>query len=108
MCTSSKRLEQYSGASEIATGTHDGASHAILVERTATMTFARGDRKPCSYSGCDGTMQFSNYVQRTGLHARAVGDSRSDFPPTGETPGWVCDTDATHFEGTAVYATWHV
>jgi hypothetical protein len=69
------------------------------------MTFARGDRKPCSYSGCNGRMQFSKYVQQTRLHAAAVGDRRSDGPPTGETPGWVCDTDETHFEGTAVYAT---
>jgi hypothetical protein len=72
------------------------------------MTFARGDRKPCSYSGCNGTMQFSKYVQRTGLRATAVRDLRSDVVATGETPGWVCDIDATHFEGTAVYATWQV
>jgi hypothetical protein len=70
------------------------------------MTFARGDRKPCSHAGCNGRMQFSKYVQRAGLGATAVGDSRSDVVTTDETPGWVCDTDDTHFEGTAIYATW--
>jgi hypothetical protein len=53
-------------------------------------------------------MQFSKYVQRTGLRPTAVSDSRSDLVTTDETPGWVCDTDETHFEGTALYGTWHV
>jgi hypothetical protein len=53
-------------------------------------------------------MQFSKYVQRTALRATTVTDSRSDAVPTDETPGWVCDTDDAHFEGTAIYATSHV
>jgi hypothetical protein len=71
------------------------------------MSFAKGDRKPCSYSGCDGTMRFSRFARRGGLDVNAVEDSTSDFPQNGETPGWVCNTNARHFEGTAVEAVWH-
>ena len=72
------------------------------------MTFATGDRKPCSYSGCNGTMQFSKYVQRAGSHARSATDWKSDSLQTDETPGWVCNTDEAHFEGTAVYTRWRM
>jgi hypothetical protein len=72
------------------------------------MSFARGDRKPCSYSGCDGTMRFSKFARRAGLDVYDGDDSRSGFAPNGEKPGWVCDTDARHFEGTAVDTVWHV
>ena len=43
------------------------------------MTVTRGDRKPCIYSGCSGTMQFAR--QATGREAQ----------------GWVCSTTANHF-----------
>jgi hypothetical protein len=78
-----------------------------LVERT-TMSFSRGDRKPCTYSGCDGTMQFSRYARRGQLEVGIVGDSRSNLPAIGETAGWICDTDARHFETTSVDAAWRV
>ena len=72
------------------------------------MSIARNDRKPCSYSGCDGTMQFSRYARRVGLEVRLVGDTGSSLPPVAEAAGWVCDTDQRHFEGTSVDAAWRV
>ena len=69
------------------------------------MRFVRGDRKPCSYSGCDGTMRFSHYSRGGQLE---VGDARSNVLPIGETPGWVCDTNASHFEAAAAGAVWRV
>jgi hypothetical protein len=68
------------------------------------MTFARGDQKPCSQSGCDGTMRFSKFVPRPDLEAAAGGHSPWDPASSGETPGWVCNMDTEHFEGTAVDA----
>ena len=50
-------------------------------------------------------MRFSKYARRGQLEVG--GDWRSDGPPTGEAPGWVCDTDPRHFEGTAVEAVWY-
>ena len=72
------------------------------------MSPARGDRKPCTYSGCEGTMQFSNYARRGQLEVGTLGDSGSNVPSVGETAGWVCDTDARHFGGTSAHAAWRV
>jgi hypothetical protein len=72
------------------------------------MSFARGDRKPCTYSGCDGTMQFSKHAQRGQLEVGIVGELQSNVPSIGETAGWICDTDARHFEATAVGGAWRV
>ena len=72
------------------------------------MSFARNDRKPCTYSGCDGTMQFSKYARRVGLQVSALGDPGSSLSPVAEAPGWVCDTDKRHFEETSVDAAWRV
>jgi hypothetical protein len=71
------------------------------------MSFARGDSKPCSYSGCDGTMRFSKFARRAGLDVYDGDDSRAGFAANGEKPGWVCDTDVRHFEGTALDTVWH-
>jgi hypothetical protein len=49
-------------------------------------------------------MQFSRFVQRPGLEAPAGGHSPWDPTANGETPGWVCNGNAEHFEGTAVDA----
>jgi hypothetical protein len=72
------------------------------------MPFVRGDRKPCSYSGCDGTMQFSHYSRGGQLEVARLGEARSNVLPIGETPGWVCDTDARHFEAAAAGTVWRV
>jgi hypothetical protein len=72
------------------------------------MSFVRGDRKPCSYYGCDGTMQFSHYSRRGQLQVGRLGDSRSNVLPIGGTPGWVCDRDVSHFEATTADAGWRV
>ena len=77
-----------------------------LVLSEGPMTFTRGDRKPCTYSGCDGTMRFSKYARRGELEVGVLGDSSNAL--IRETPGWVCDADARHFEGTSVAAVWHV
>jgi len=51
------------------------------------MASARGDRRPCSYADCSGTMQFS----------------REPLPPTPSMkavdgqPGWVCSESPSHF-----------
>jgi hypothetical protein len=51
------------------------------------MSFARDDRKPCSYSGCDGTMRFSKFDGRdlTSMTATTRDYSRpcgpADRPP---------------------------
>jgi hypothetical protein len=62
------------------------------------MSAARGDRKPCTYTDCGGTMQFSRYACRpTSLEA-----STKSSTPTArarpEEPGWVCDLDRMHFQ----------
>jgi len=72
------------------------------------MSFARGDRKPCTFSGCDGTMQFSHYARRGQLEVGIVGEPRSHPVPIGGTPGWVCDADPGHFEATSADAAWRV
>jgi hypothetical protein len=72
------------------------------------MSFARGDRKPCAYSGCEGTMYFSTHARRGQLEVGTLGESGSNVPSVGATPGWVCDTDARHFEGISVDAAWRV
>jgi hypothetical protein len=53
-------------------------------------------------------MQFSKYARRGQLDVTATGRSRSNALPIGEMPGWVCDTDARHFEGVTADAVWHV
>jgi hypothetical protein len=82
-----------------------GGDQLIRVSRIATMPFARGERKPCTYSGCDGTMRFSQYSRRRRLE---VDGSTSNVLPIGKTPGWVCDTDATHVEAVSIDAGWRV
>jgi len=72
------------------------------------MSFVQHERKPCTYSGCHGTMRFSNYARRVGLEVRVVGDTGSSVPSVAEAPGWVCDTDQRHFERTSVDAAWRV
>ena len=72
------------------------------------MSFARGDRKPCTYSGCDGTMQFSKYARRGQLQVGAVDEPRSNILPIGELPGWGCDADARHFDAAQVDPAWRV
>jgi hypothetical protein len=52
------------------------------------MSAARGDRKPCTHSGCSGTMQFGREPRpRTAAMITADG-----------APGWVCSTHASHFQ----------
>jgi hypothetical protein len=53
-------------------------------------------------------MRFSKSARRAGLEVYDGDDPRSSFVSNGETPGWVCDTDARHVEGTAVDTVWHV
>jgi hypothetical protein len=72
------------------------------------MSFARSDRKPCTYSGCDGTMRFIKSSRGDGLEVCAVGDPRSGVPQAGEIRVWVCDTDSRHFEETSVEFAWRV
>jgi len=53
-------------------------------------------------------MRFSKFARRAGFDVYDGDDSRSGFAANAETPGWVCDTDARHFERTAVETVWHV
>jgi hypothetical protein len=53
-------------------------------------------------------MYFSTHARRGQLEVGTLGDSGSNVPSIGATPGWVCDTDARHFEGISVDAAWRV
>jgi hypothetical protein len=52
-------------------------------------------------------MRFSKFARRAGLDVYDGDDSRAGFAANGEKPGWVCDTDVRHFEGTALDTVWH-
>lgn len=52
------------------------------------MTSARGDRKPCTYTACSGTMQFGREPLPQTSSARNVGGER----------GWVCSETPGHFQ----------
>jgi hypothetical protein len=59
------------------------------------MSAARGDRKPCTRSGCSGTMQFSRQpLPKTPEMMTADGER-----------GWVCSEHAEHFQLGAERAT---
>jgi hypothetical protein len=52
------------------------------------MSAARGDRKPCSRTGCPGTMQFGRQpLPKTPTMMTADGER-----------GWVCSKKVEHFE----------
>ncbi len=72
------------------------------------MSFERRNRKPCIYSGCDGTMRFSKYARQGQLEVSAEADPGPNVLPIRDVPGWVCDTDARHFEAAAADVVWHV
>ena len=56
---------------------------------------ARGDSRPCTSSGCTGTMQFmresDNDARRPERVVPATGSAVEDKL------GWMCSTDAGHF-----------
>lgn len=52
------------------------------------MSAARGDRKPCTRTGCSGTMQFGREPLPSGPAITAVDGER----------GWVCTEKAEHFQ----------
>lgn len=64
------------------------------VKGNTKMQPARGDRRPCTCTGCTGTMQFG----RESDNAREHSDVSV---PRGVTPqdptGWVCSADPMHF-----------
>jgi hypothetical protein len=70
------------------------------------MTSARGDRKPCTYTACSGTMQFGR---------EALPQTSSATNVDGE-HGWICNENPGHFqrasecadagENTAAHARW--
>ena len=52
------------------------------------MSAARGDRKPCTYSGCSGTMQYGREpLPKTPAMMTADGEQ-----------GWVCSEHVEHFQ----------
>lgn len=52
------------------------------------MAAARGDRRPCTRTGCSGTMQFGREPLPPGPTTRAVEGER----------GWNCSADSGHFQ----------
>lgn len=52
------------------------------------MSAARGDQRPCTRTGCSGTMQFGREPLPKGPTMRAVDGER----------GWVCSEKAGHFQ----------
>jgi hypothetical protein len=61
------------------------------------MLAGRGDRKPCTYTACGGTMQFSRYAYRPTSLEASTKSSTSTARARLEEPGWVCDVDRMHF-----------
>ena len=54
------------------------------------MAAARGDRKPCTYEKCSGTMRFGREPAPESQTQTARGRT-----------GWVCSTHAEHFQGSS-------
>ena len=56
---------------------------------------ARGDSRPCTSAGCDGTMQF---VRESDNDARTPARRAAASAPTGlDRMGWMCSVEPGHF-----------
>lgn len=55
---------------------------------------ARGDRRPCSSSGCGGMMQFGRESDNGGGRTQWSASSAST---SHDATGWVCNRDPDHF-----------
>jgi hypothetical protein len=56
---------------------------------------ARGDTRPCTSSGCVGTMQFGR--ESLNEARRAQGAAPSAFAAAHDTMGWICSKEPEHF-----------
>jgi hypothetical protein len=54
---------------------------------------ARGDRRPCTCSGCTGTMQFGRESDNEAVQTQTA---PSSFTPH-DAKGWFCSMDPDHF-----------
>ena len=59
------------------------------------MAPARGDLRPCTDAGCQGTMQFRRESENEARKGPAAASAKS---PAGHDPmGWSCSKDPDHF-----------
>lgn len=59
-----------------------------------------GDKKPCTFAGCSGTMTFSFNQRVPGFNAGIGGQDNAYLPESLREPGWLCDAEngENHFE----------
>lgn len=58
---------------------------------------ARGDSRPCTLPGCDGTMQFGRESDNDARRAPGTGPVASAASAGHDRMGWICTTDVDHF-----------
>lgn len=59
------------------------------------MPAERGDQRPCTSSGCAGTMQYGRESDNDARQTPVAG--RPVFAASSETKGWICSKETSHF-----------
>lgn len=59
---------------------------------------ARGDSRPCTLSGCPGTMQFGRESDNDARRAPGTVPLASAASAAHDRMGWICSTDVNHFQ----------